>query len=403
MRAPARLVLALVVLTACNASTGDPTGVDPIDPETSSESIAIKPNELELTLKPYVSGFTSPLGATTAGNNKWLYVVEQGGLIRIVRDRQILATPFLDVSTKIVSGGEQGLLGLAFHPQYGSNGRFFINYTDTSGDTVVAEYARSARATVADASSEKILLTYDQPFSNHNGGAIAFGPDGYLYIASGDGGGAGDPMGNGQRKDTLLGKLLRIDVDSSTATTPYGIPENNPFAGDPLARAEIWDYGLRNPWRISFDRRTGTLWIADVGQNAWEEINREPAGSAGGFNYGWNVKEGTRCFPAGTDCSDVGEEFTDPITEYNHDLGCSVTGGYVYRGSKYPAMRGGYFFSDFCSGNIWVVKAAGAALQEPVLLMDSGRGVSSFAETAAGELLLIDYGGELLRVTGANN
>nr|MDQ3957927.1 PQQ-dependent sugar dehydrogenase [Actinomycetota bacterium] len=312
--------------------------------------------------------------------------------------------PFLDVSDRTEGGGEQGLLGLAFHPRYPDNGRFFVNYTDTNGDTVIAEYRRSRRRYgQARRASERILLQVDQPFSNHNGGGLEFGPDGFLYIALGDGGSAGDPQGNGQRKDTLLGKILRIDVGPRGADG-YAIPEDNPFAGQPTARGEIWAYGLRNPWRISFDRRTGDLWIGDVGQGEWEEVNREPAGSAGGLNYGWNVKEGRSCYPAGSDCTVPGvtEDMTDPLAVYSHADGCSVTGGYVYRGDAYPVLRGSYLFGDYCSGKVWSVVAGGPDRQEPVELLDTDLSISSFGESVTGELFVTDLGGgRLLRVTAS--
>ncbi|MDQ3982913.1 MAG: PQQ-dependent sugar dehydrogenase, partial [Actinomycetota bacterium] len=348
--------------------------------------------------------FQSPLGVTGAGDgSRRLYVVEQDGTIRLYRDGAIAPTPFLDVSDRTEGGGERGLLGLAFHPDYEENRRLFVNYTDLNGDTVIAEYRRTRRdpGRVRRA-SERVLLRVDQPFPNHNGGGLAFGPDGMLYIALGDGGSAGDPQNNGQRTDTLLGKILRVDV--SSRATPYEVPDDNPFAGNPAARGEIWDYGLRNPWRISFDRATDALWIGDVGQGEWEEVNREPPGSSGGVNYGWRVKEGRACYPAGEECGVAGtlDEMTDPLAVYSHDLGCSVTGGYVYRGRAFPDLAGNYFFGDYCSGRIWAVDAGGPARQEPVELLDTELAISSFGEGDRGEVYVTDLaGGRLFRLRSA--
>lgn len=353
-------------------------------------------------LRTVADGLSEPIGVTHAGDGSGrLFVIQQGGAIRIIRRGRLLQRPFLDIASRIASGGERGLLGLAFHPRFEDNRRFYVNYTNNAGDTVIAEYRRSRRrANRAAAGSERILLTYQQPFANHNGGHIAFGPDGYLYIASGDGGGAGDPQGNGQRLDTLLGKILRIDVDNRSGSRGYGIPPDNPFRGRQGARPEIWSYGLRNPWRFSFDRRTGAMWIGDVGQNQWEEIDFEAAGSPGGINWGWNVKEGTRCFATQTDCSvaEASGDFTDPVAEYSHDHGCSVTGGHVYRGKRYESMRGFYFFADYCSGNIWTLRSRAEGPQNEVLRLRSGRGISSFGENEAGELFVADRSGALLRL-----
>ena len=363
----------------------------------------LPPEDLSIRLREVASGFQSPLGVTGAADGRgWLYVVEQGGRILVLRDGGVAT--FLDLSDRTEGGGEQGLLGLAFHPRYETNRRFFVNYTDDAGDTVIAEYRRALRAPArARRGSERVLLRVDQPFPNHNGGGLAFGPDGMLYVALGDGGSAGDPQNNGQRTDTLLGKVLRIDV--SSRATEYEIPDDNPFAGQPAARGEIWDYGLRNPWRITFDRKTGELWIADVGQGEWEEVNREAARSAGGFNYGWRIKEGRACYPAGQECSVAGtlEDLTDPLAVYSHDLGCSVTGGYVYRGRAFPDLVGNYFFGDYCSGRVWAVAAAGPARQEPAELLDTELSISSFGEDDRGEVYLTDLaGGKLYRLRASS-
>ena len=364
----------------------------------------LPPGQVALRLRRVADGFDSPIGVTGAGEGtRTLYVVEQGGRIRVLRNGSVRDAAFLDIDDRTEGGGEQGLLGLAFHPRYEKNRRFFVNYTDLNGDTVIAQYRRSRRDPGrALRGSERVILRVDQPFANHNGGGLAFGPDGMLYIALGDGGSAGDPQNNGQRKDTLLGKILRIDV--SSRSTPYEIPPDNPFVGQPATRGEIWDYGLRNPWRISFDRVTGALWNADVGQGEWEEVNREPADSGGGFNYGWRVKEGRACYPAGQGCETAPtlEEMTDPLAVYSHDLGCSVTGGYVYRGRAFPALAGNYYFGDYCSGRIWAVAAGGRDRQEPVELLDTDLSISSFGEDDRGELYLTDLaGGRLFRVRPA--
>jgi glucose/arabinose dehydrogenase len=341
-----------------------------------------------------------PLLVTHAGDGSGrLFVVEQGGTIRIVRDGRVATQPFLDVSSLTEGEGERGLLGLAFHPRYERNGRLFVNYTDNAGDTVVAEYQRSQDENRAEPDSAQTLLHIDQPFANHNGGNLVFGPDGYLYVGMGDGGSAGDPMGNGQRLDTLLGKLLRIDVDSVSGDG-YAVPADNPFVDRDDARPEIWAYGLRNPWRFTFDEQTGTLWIADVGQTELEEIDRTSAARPG-LNYGWNVMEGTRCYEPES-CDKSG--FVAPVAVYSHEDGCSVTGGHVYRGSDFPSLRGGYFFADYCSGKIWALDAEGEGSQEPVELMDTDRLISSFGVDEDGELYLTDHdSGEVLQVTDASS
>jgi glucose/arabinose dehydrogenase len=349
-------------------------------------------------LRPVATGLEAPLAITHAGDGSGrLFVVEQGGGIRIVQDGSLRSRPFLDLSDLTEASGEQGLLGLAFHPDYEANGRLFVNYTDNDGDTVVAEYRTDEDDPgSADPESARPLLRIDQPFANHNGGNLVFGSDGYLYIGMGDGGSAGDPQGNGQALDTLLGKLLRIDVDSPAGGRPYGIPADNPFVGRAEARPEIWAYGLRNPWRFSFDEETGRLWIADVGQSLLEEVNRVPADRPG-LDYGWNVLEGTQCF-ASEGCDKTGR--VRPVTQYSHDFGCSITGGHVYRGSRFPELQGGYLFSDFCSGTIWAVDATGPAPQRPTELLQTESSVSSFGVDENQELYLTDLAsGTVYQVT----
>ena len=348
---------------------------------------------MDLDFHVVAEGFEAPLGIVDAPDGSpRLYVVEQGGRIRSFgTDGRPRA--FLDLSGRVSTGGEQGLLGLAFHPGYRRNQRFFVNYTDPNGDTVISEFTGGR---TVDPSSERILLTVDQPFVNHNGGQLAFGPDGYLYIALGDGGSAGDPENNGQSLGTLLGKLLRIDVDGSR---PYAIPGDNPFVDEPDAMPEIWAYGLRNPWRFSFDRETGDLWIADVGQSAVEEVNREAAGSPAGRNYGWRVFEGNECFADDCDL----QQHAEPLATYSHDFGCSITGGYVYRGDAYPNMRGGYIAGDYCTGNIWLIPADAQRLGAIDPAIDTDITITSFGEGEDGELYMADGArGEILRVVDTN-
>ena len=348
-------------------------------------------DSVEIDLEPFVGGLEAPLLLTHAGDgSERSFIIEQGGTVRSVDNGQLAEEPFLDISNKTEGGGEQGLLGLAFHPDFDRNGRFFVNYTDLAGDTVVAGYGSDGNR--ADPASEQVLLKIEQPYPNHNGGHLAFGPDGYLYVATGDGGSGGDPEDNGQDRDALLGKLLRIDVD---ADDPYGIPADNPFADGEGGAPEVWAYGLRNPWRFSFDEDSETLWVGDVGQEQLEEINRVAADDPG-LNYGWKEMEGSRCFE-GDDCDPAGK--VRPLTEYGHDLGCSVTGGFVYRGPAFPQLDGAYFFGDYCSGNIWAIDAVADGPVEPTLLFSSERALSSFGLDEEGELYVTDIGaGEVLRV-----
>lgn len=354
-----------------------------------------------IELEPFVSGIEQPTTITNAGDGSGrLFVTSKTGQIHVIEGGKVLDTPFLDISEQITTNNERGLLGLAFHPNYEENGRFFINYTNLDGDTVIAEYSVSDDPNVADASSEQILLTIEQPQSNHNGGQLAFGPDGYLYIGTGDGGGGGDDhgeIGNGQSLDTLLGKILRIDVDSGD---PYAIPADNPFANSDEALPEIWAYGLRNPWRFSFDRETGDLWIADVGQNAWEEVNFQPADSPGGENYGWRLMEGTHCFNPPENCNDG--TLVLPVLEYSHDVGSSITGGYVYRGSAYPELVGTYFFGDYVSGRLWGATQNSEGEWSMEQLLDTKLNIVAFGEDEAGELYVADFAGDIYRVKGSD-
>lgn len=334
-------------------------------------------DEIRVSLKPFVSGLSRPVYLTHAGGDR-LFVVEQEGVVRIIEEGILLKRPFLDIRDRVEWGGEKGLLSIAFHPGYRENGRFFVNYTARKGGrlkTVIAEYRASGGFAIKE--SERIILEVDQPFSNHNGGLLIFGPDGYLYIGMGDGGSGGDPLGHGQNPSTLLGAILRIDVDRGR---PYGIPKDNPAIG----RSEIWAYGFRNPWRFSFDRCTGRLFVADVGQDRWEEIDLVLKGG----NYGWNIMEGNHCYE-NKGCRREG--LVPPIAEYGHDLGCSVTGGYVYRGKRYPLLRGFYFFGDFCSGRIWALKEVMEGKWKMMEVAKEGINISSFGEDKDGELYVLDY------------
>ncbi len=345
-----------------------------------------------LEFEPVASGLSMPILATHAGDGSGrLFLVEQGGVIRVWDAGAVLATPFLDLSSDVSCCAERGLLGLAFHPRFASNGRFFVNYTDGGGDTVISEFTVSSDPNVADGSSERELLTFDQPFSNHNGGHLAFGPDGYLYIASGDGGDGGDPQNNGQDLDSLLGKLLRIDPDTGDG------PGDNPFA-DGSGREEIWAYGLRNPWRFSFDRRTGDLYLGDVGQNAIEEIDFQPSASAGGENYGWRLTEGSACFNPASNCDDG--SLTPPILEYDHSEGCSVTAGYRYRGPAEHTLPRFFFYGDFCSGRIWGGLSDQLGNWRARELVNTSFSISSFGEDEAGEVYVVDYSGTIYRLVG---
>ncbi|WP_224961520.1 PQQ-dependent sugar dehydrogenase [Geomonas subterranea] len=345
----------------------------------------------KLVLTAVAKGLKQPTAIVNARDgSKRLFILEQQGKIRIIRNGTLAPAPFLDITSLVKSGGERGLLGVAFPPDFASSKTFYVDYTNKSGigNTVIASFKAGNHPDAADPASRKELLTIVQPYANHNGGQLAFGPDGLLYIGMGDGGSGGDPHGNGQRLDTLLGKILRIDVRSDAA--PYRLPKN-PFGN------EIWAYGLRNPWRFSFDRGTGDLYIADVGQDEVEEIDFQPAGSGAGANYGWNVMEGDRCFKK-PGCTKSG--LTLPVAVYRHGEGnCSVTGGYVYRG-KIEQLRGIYLYGDFCSGRIWGLRRVGGKWQSR-LLLDTPYAISTFGEDEDGELYLADYGSGTIYRIGA--
>jgi glucose/arabinose dehydrogenase len=347
-------------------------------------------------------GFDNPVGLTFIPDNSGrLAVWEQGGMIWMIEPNgSVPFEPFLDISgllpQAVFRGGysEQGLLGVAFDPNYAENRRFFIHYTDEAGDTVIARYLVSADdALVAEAQGAVILITVDQPFDNHNGGQLAFGPDGYLYIGLGDGGDQGDPFNNAQSPDTLLGKILRIDVSGER----YAPAPTNPFSRDATFAPEVWAMGFRNPWRFSFDRATGDLYIADVGEWQWEEVNFQPADSTGGENYGWSLLESNLVRDENADP----EAYTRPIAEYPHTIGCAVSGGYVYRGSALPDAQGVYFFGDYCNGSVWNAWRDEGGGWQSGLFMSTGRQITSFGEDQYGELYMVDYKGDILRLDPA--
>ena len=348
---------------------------------------------LQLKLTPIATELAQPVEIKHAGDGSGrLFVVEQAGRIMIVNNGGVMPIPFLDIRHRVTSGGEMGLLGVAFHPKFQTNGRFVVDYTarDDNGwlKTVVAEYHVLPDDPNRAALEERVILTVTQPFANHNGGQVQFGPDGFLYIALGDGGGAGDQFGNGQNIQTLLGKILRVDIDGMQ---PYGIPPGNPFVDKP-GMDEIWAYGLRNPWRFSFDRATGTLFAADVGQDRFEEIDV----IVGGGNYGWNRMEGRHCFPPTVETCNP-NDFIQPIAEYDHTEGVSVTGGYVYRGSAIPELNGMYIFGDYGYSTIWGLHQINDQWKRTVLLR-APKPISSFGEDEAGELYVVGYDGTIFKL-----
>ena len=343
-----------------------------------------------------------PLAIANAGDGSGrLFVAEQGGAVYIVKGSTVTKTPFLNIAGQVSGGSEQGLLGLAFHPNFPADNRVFVDYTNTTavGNTVVSSFrVDPGSPNVVIPGSEVPILNVTQPYANHNGGGIAFGPDGDLYIALGDGGSGGDPQNHAQDLNSLLGKILRIDVDHPAGGKQYGIPTSNPFVGKAGAD-EIWLYGLRNPFRFSFDRTKGDLWIGDVGQNAWEEIDVARKG-IGGLNFGWRMMEGAHCYNPSSGCSTAGK--TLPVVEYSHSFGCAVIGGNVYRGAAYPVLKGGYVFSDECSGNTWAVNAAGTGPRALVKVAGAPTGIAGYGESEAGELYAADLNGRIFRVSAVS-
>ncbi len=341
----------------------------------------------QFALHQIASGLTMPVAITHAGDSR-IFITLQRGQVVIYDGNGIKPAPFLDIQQLVSCCDERGLLSVAFHPRYRDNGLFFVYYTDQNGDVTIARYKVSSDPDRADPNSAQVLLTINhRAFGNHNGGQLQFGPDGYLYAGTGDGGGAGDTLGNGQNLQALLGKMLRIDVDSAS---PYAIPPSNPFANRNDAKKEIWAYGLRNPWRFSFDRATGDLWIADVGQDAWEEIDLQPVTSIGGENYGWNKMEGKHCYPPGALCN--ASLYTLPILEYDHSgSNCSLTGGYRYRGARFPRMHGLYIYGDYCTGTISAAMLQGSTWSTRPLIATTFP-ISTFGEDANGEIYVANYG-----------
>lgn len=367
------------------------------DAETDDGSCMYEEGGVVIDLELVASGFDSPVDITHAGDER-IFIVEQDGYIQIIDDEYNDIGTFLDIDGQVGSGGERGLLGLAFDPMYAENGYFYVNYTNNSGDSRISRFMVSDEdPNVADPDSELIILEQDQPFSNHNAGDLAFGPDGYLYFPFGDGGDGEDPLDSGQSPDTWLGKMLRIDVSNSSELEPYAIPSDNPFLDDEEFLPEIWAYGLRNTWRISFDAETGDLWMGDVGQYQWEEIDMEPAGDAGGRNYGWRCYEGTHDFNT-TDCASE-ETMTWPVTEYNHSGGrCSVTGGFVYRSEEFPVLDGLYIYCDYCSGQFYGIRDEDGEWVEYDLLPAQGFGWTSFGEANDLDLYVAKSNGEIYKI-----
>ncbi|MEM8531864.1 MAG: PQQ-dependent sugar dehydrogenase [Chloroflexota bacterium] len=355
-------------------------------PTDEPEEVAlVSLEDLRINVEPVVTGLDRPLYVTHAGDgSNRLFVVEKAGRIIFLRDNTPATDPFLDITDRVSSrASEQGLLSVAFHPNYAQNNQLFVNYTNQEGSTVISRF--EASGDTVDPGTEMVLLTIEQPYANHNGGLVKFGPDGYLYVGMGDGGAADDPQNYAQNPNSLLGKMLRLDVDSGE---PYAIPADNPWINTNEAEDEIWALGVRNPWRFSFDRDNGDLYIADVGQNAFEEVHIQRANSAGGENYGWNITEGYNCFQ-NSDC-DL-DQFVAPIAEYSHDLGCSVTGGYVYRGSTFASMHGAYIFGDYCSGRMWALRETTNGTWEQAEVLSSNLSISSFGEDESGELYLTGF------------
>jgi glucose/arabinose dehydrogenase len=384
-----RLVTRLLVIAALGLLATVPLIVTTVAQDDGDDS-----PEFAFQTELLVDGLTAPVQLVHANDGSGrMFIVQKGGQVLVLKDGEVLPEPLLDISGQISTGSEQGLLSIALHPDFAENGAFFIDYTDNEGNSQIERWQISAdNPDRADPESTVMLLSVDQPYANHNGGLLLFGPDGYLYIGFGDGGSGGDPEGNAQNLGTLLGKILRIDVDGTEEDLPYAIPDDNPFLDRDDARSEIWAYGLRNPWRFSFDRDTGDLYIGDVGQNAIEEADLAPAGQ-GGLNFGWVILEGPTCFLE-EDCDQTG--LTPPFFWYNQDDGgCSITGGYVYRGEAIPDLTGAYLVGDYCSGYLWVVDPESGEASAPI---ETEISISSFAEDADGELYLVDLGGAIYKI-----
>lgn len=398
-----RKILLLVIMALLAAACGGGGGSSGVTGPTAKPfpAPATNPAPLALAIREVVSGLDEPVFLTAPVGDRRQFIVERAGRIRILQDGALLALPFLNITARVSTAGEGGLLSMAFHPQYASNGQYFIYYTDAGGNIVVERRSVSGNPNLSDPTSALEIIRIPHPgFSNHFGGLVAFGPDGFLYLGTGDGGSAGDPPRNAQNLGVLLGKLLRLDISAATAGVPYAIPASNPFVGQAGRRAEIWAYGLRNPWRFAFD--DSQLYIADVGQDRREEVDLSPV-SSGGLNYGWNILEGSLCYNA-VSCASAG--MVAPVVEYDQGTGnvngCSITGGYVYRGAALPELAGRYFYSDYCGGYLKSFLAAGTSVLEQT---DWGipkvSGVVSFGRDADGELYLISQNGAIFKIVRA--
>ena len=359
---------------------------------------AAAPGDADVALSFRVGGLSRPVQVVSAKDDSGrLFIVQQGGKIRIYVNGALRSTPFLDITSTVSNGYEQGLLGLAFHPGFKTNRKLYVYFTNNDDDIVVREYkTKLSNGNVVDTTTSRRIIVIPHPYENHNGGTVAFGPDGYLYFGTGDGGDSHDPAERAQNVNSRLGKMLRIDVNGTTSTTPYRIPSSNPYVGiDGLN--EIWQIGLRNPYRFSFDRANGNMWIADVGQDTLEEVNRAVRTASGAgrkTNWGWDVLEGTQCHEPSTGCSTSGK--TGPLLQYGQASGrCAVTGGFVYRGSAIPVLVGGYVFADYCSGEIWVVNSTASPLAAKTLLLDTSHQISGFGENQAGEIYVLNHGGAM--------
>jgi glucose/arabinose dehydrogenase len=403
-RAPVALaLLAALLLPSCAKQDASPSPSPTPDPGSCAAGAPVSGTP-PLTTVLVAGGLESPVDLQSIpGDRSRIFIVEQAGKIRVFKNGALLSAAFLDLGGQISTGGERGLLGLAFHPLFAQNGRFFVNYTNPSGDTRISEFrANPPSADVADAGSERVLIAQEQPFANHNGGGLAFGSDGMLYIGLGDGGSAGDPLNNGQNLATRLGKILRIDVNNGN---PYAVPADNPFAAFPGVGREIWAYGLRNPWRFGFDRATGDLYIGDVGQDRREEIDIGLASRKGGENYGWRITEGSLCFNPSANCGTAGITF--PVAEYGHEAGCAVTGGVVYQGCRMPGYHGTYFFGDFCSAFVQSFRfqnGQATDLRDWTSAFSKGiEAIVAFGIDADGEVYIVDHNGELYKIVPAGS
>jgi glucose/arabinose dehydrogenase len=400
----ARVSVALATAAILSAAISGTAGASIVPAPITDGSDAQAPTSASIQLDLVTSGLERPIFITSARDGTGrMFIIEQGGKVLVLKNGSVLATPLLDLTASVAKGGEQGLLGLAFHPSFETNRRFYVNYTDTRGDTVIREYKTSTgNPDVVQAGSARTILRIDQPYNNHNGGMLAFGPKGFLYVGMGDGGGADDPEKRAQNVSSLLGKVLRINVNGTSSTRSYLIPSSNPYVGK-TGRDEIWQRGLRNPWRFSFDRKNGNLWIGDVGQAAYEEVDRainNDSGPGRGLNWGWRVMEGHHCHIPSSGCSTTGKRL--PVAEYTHASNgrCAITGGYVYRGSAIADLYGYYVFGDFCSGEIFAIWGNASWPASRITLADDtgGRMISSFGESDTGELFVVDLGGSIYAV-----